>query len=75
MGETASTFNAGYRRHTKQRGFNSQGTGGARPNYLTTSYQKLIRIKNGFAQFSSDIKVASESDAEERSGTPARQRC
>jgi acetamidase/formamidase len=38
-------------------GFNSQGTGGALPNYLTTSYQKLIRIKNRFAQFSSNIKV------------------
>jgi acetamidase/formamidase len=38
-------------------GFNSQGPGGALPDYLTSSYQKLIRIKNGFAQFSNDIKV------------------
>jgi acetamidase/formamidase len=38
-------------------GFNTGGPGGALPNYLSNSYQKLIRIKNRFALFSDDIKV------------------
>jgi acetamidase/formamidase len=38
-------------------GFNTQGTGGALPNYLSASFRKLIRIKNGFAHFSDDIEV------------------
>jgi acetamidase/formamidase len=39
-------------------GYNTQGPGGALPNFLTENTRKLVRIHGNVAQFNNDIQIA-----------------